>query len=271
VQRPFLTLVIPARNEEKRLPDSLQKIGDFLRRQPYQSEVLVVENGSTDDTSGVVQRFGTLLSPEDPFTIELLHSAPGKGAAVKTGMLVGKGDFLFICDADLSMPIEEVEKFLPPNIDPQRFDVAIASREIAGAIRYDEPAYRHLMGRVFNFIVRKLIVPGIEDTQCGFKCFTHNAAQEIFPHQTINGWGFDPEVLYIARVRGLCLVEVPINWYYMAESRVNPIRDTINMLREVLRIRRNGQRGIYNKVAAPAADGRQRTTDSGRLKADGGQ
>jgi dolichyl-phosphate beta-glucosyltransferase len=261
VQRPFLTIVIPARNEEKRLPDSLQKIGDFLRRQPYQSEVLIVENGSTDDTSGVVQRFGTLLSPDDPFTVELLHSAPGKGAAVKTGMLVGKGDFLFICDADLSMPIEEVEKFLPPNIDPQHYDVAIASREIAGAIRYDEPTYRHLMGRVFNFIVRKLIVPGIEDTQCGFKCFTHEAAQEIFPHQTINGWGFDPEVLYIARVRGLCLVEVPINWYYMAESRVNPVRDTINMLREVLRIRRNGQRGIYNKVAAPAADGRRLTAD----------
>lgn len=248
MQHPFLTVVIPAYNEENRLPDSLSKIAAFLRRQPYRSEVLVVENGSTDDTSGVVQRFGAAIRPEDPFTVELLHSAHGKGAAVKTGMLVGKGEYLFICDADLSMPIEEVQKFLPPQIAPDQYDIAIASREIKGAVRYNEPVYRHLMGRIFNFIVRTLIVPGIEDTQCGFKCFTREAAHQIFPFQTIDGWGFDPELLYIARLRGLRLMEVPINWYYMAESRVNPIRDTINMLREVLRIRRNGQRGIYQKV-----------------------
>lgn len=248
VQRPFLTVIIPAYNEENRLPESLRKIAAFLRQQPYRSEVLVVENGSSDDTSGVVQRFGATVKVSDPFTLELLHSPPGKGIAVKTGMLVGKGEYLFICDADLSMPIEEVQKFLPPQIEPNHYDVAIASREVAGAVRYDEPAYRHLMGRIFNFIVRSLIVPGIEDTQCGFKCFTYEAAHQIFPFQTIDGWGFDPELLYIARLRGLRLVEIPINWYYMAESRVNPIRDTINMVREVLRIRRNGQRGIYAKV-----------------------
>ena len=113
MQHPLLTIVVPAYNEENRLPASLPKIADFLRRQPYRSEILVVENGSTDDTSGVVQRFGATVSPGDPFTLELLHSSPGKGAAVKTGMLVGKGDYLFICDADLSMPIEEIVKFLP--------------------------------------------------------------------------------------------------------------------------------------------------------------
>jgi dolichyl-phosphate beta-glucosyltransferase len=248
VHRPFLSIIIPAYNEENRLPDSLEKIRSFLHEQPYQAEVLVVENGSTDDTSGVVQRFGATVDPAEPFTVRLLHSAQGKGAAVKTGMLVGEGDYLFICDADLSMPIEEVQKFLPPQTDQDQYDLAIASREIAGAVRYGEPFYRHLMGRVFNFVVRTLIIPGIEDTQCGFKCFTREAAQQIFPYQTINGWGFDPEVLYIARLRGLRVLEVPINWYYMAESRVNPIRDTINMLREVLRIRRNGQRGIYHRV-----------------------
>jgi dolichyl-phosphate beta-glucosyltransferase len=100
-----------------------------------------------------------------------------------------------------------------------------------------------------------LIIPGIEDTQCGFKCFTREAAQQIFPYVTINGWGFDPEVLYIARLRGLHVIEVPINWYYMAESRVNPVRDTINMLREVFRIRRNGQRGIYKKATDHATGG----------------
>ena len=189
----FLTIVIPAYNEEKRLPGSLEKIGNFLREQPYRSEVLVVENGSTDGTSDVVRDFASTVAANDPFTVELLHSAQGKGAAVKTGMLVGKGAYLFICDADLSMPIEEVSKFLPPALAAGSFDVAIASREIPGAVRYNEPGYRHLMGRVFNLIVRTLIIPGIEDTQCGFKLFTQAAANEIFPYQTINGWGFDPE------------------------------------------------------------------------------
>ncbi|MBI3958516.1 MAG: glycosyltransferase family 2 protein [Chloroflexi bacterium] len=241
-------MVIPAYNEEKRLPGTLEKIGCFLQKQPYRSEILVVENGSTDATSDVVRTFAQRVTGADPFTIELLHSDQGKGAAVKTGMLVGKGAHLFICDADLSMPIEEVNKFLPPQLPAGSFDVAIASREIPGAVRYNEPFYRHLMGRVFNFIVRSLIIPGIEDTQCGFKLFTRSAAQDIFPYQTISGWGFDPEVLYIARIRKLRLVEVPINWYYMADSRVNPLRDTVNMLREVLRVRRNGRRGIYQKT-----------------------
>ena len=129
---------------------------------------------------------------------------------MKTGMLVGEGDFLFICDADLSMPIEEIAKFLPPQQEPGGYDVAIASREIEGAVRYNEPSYRHLMGRVFNFVVRRLIIPGIEDTQCGFKMFTRTASAQVFPHQTIDGWGFDPEVLYISRCRGLRVIEVPI-------------------------------------------------------------
>lgn len=248
VSRPFLTIIIPAYNEAKRLPDSLTRIATYLRSQNFTTEILVVENRSTDETSAVVRDFARSVAASDPFTLELLHSAPGKGAAVKTGMLVGKGEYLFICDADLSMPIEEVEKFLPPQQEKNGFDVAIASREIAGAVRHNEPFYRHLMGRVFNHVVQKLIMPGIEDTQCGFKMFTREAAAQVFPHQTIDGWGFDPEILYISRIRGLHLVEVPINWYYMAESRVNPILDTINMVREVLRIRVNGLRGIYEQV-----------------------
>lgn len=253
-QSPFLSIIIPAYNEEHRLPGSLEKIRRFLHTQTYRSEVLVVENGSTDDTSGVVQRFRASVDPEEPFSVHLLHSVPGKGAAVKVGMLAGKGDYLFICDADLSMPIEEVNKFLPPQMDVSQYDVAIASRETPGAVRYNEPTYRHVMGRVFNFVVRTLIIPGVDDTQCGFKCFTRAAAQQIFPYQTINGWGFDPEVLYIARLRGLNLIEVPINWYYMTESRVSPIRDTINMVREVLRIRQNGRRGVYERKSRPGGE-----------------
>ena len=248
MSRPFLTIIVPAYNEAQRLPHSLTKIATFLRAQSFTTEILVVENRSTDETSEVVRNFAQTVAASDPFTLELLHSAPGKGAAVKTGMLVGKGDYLFICDADLSMPIEEVAKFLPPQQEPDGYDVAIASRENAGAVRYNEPFYRHLMGRVFNYVVRKLIIPGIEDTQCGFKMFTRDAAAQVFPHQTIDGWGFDPEILYISHIRGLLLVEVPINWYYMAESRVNPLVDTFTMVREVLRIRRNGLRGIYEQV-----------------------
>ena len=247
MSRPYLTIIIPAYNEEHRIPHSLKKIATFLRAQTFTTEILVVENGSTDETSAVVREFAQTVSETDPFSLELLHSARGKGAAVKTGMLVGKGDYLFICDADLSMPIEEIVKFLPPQQVPGGYDVAIASREIAGAVRHNEPAYRHLMGRVFNYVVRTLIIPGIEDTQCGFKMFTQEAAAQIFPHQTIDGWGFDPEILYISHIRELLLIEVPINWYYTAESHINPLSDTIKMLREVLRIRRNGLRGIYQR------------------------
>ena len=244
---PLLTIVIPAYNEELRLPESLGKIADFLRGQTYEAEVIVVENGSSDDTSGVVTQFqDEAMQAGDSFKVRLLHSSPGKGAAVKVGMLAGEGDFLFICDADLSMPIEEVAKFLPPQFKDSRYDIAIASRELPGSVRYDEPGYRHLMGRVFNLIVRILAVPGIEDTQCGFKCFTREAAQAIFPKQTIDGWGFDIEVLFVGRRLGYDLVEVPINWYYKDNSRISPIRDSINMVLEVLKIRRNGLRGLYD-------------------------
>lgn len=244
--RPFLSIIVPAYNEEHRLPRSLHKIADFLREQPYRAEVIVVENGSTDDTSGVVARFQTQeMGGGDHFTLRLMHSAPGKGAAVKVGMLAGDGDFLFICDADLSMPIEEIVKFLPPRFTYHSKDIAIASRELPDSVRYDEPGYRHLMGRVFNFIVRVMAIPGVEDTQCGFKCFTREAAQEIFPLQTINGWGFDIEVLFIGLRHGYDLVEVPINWYYMENSRISPIRDSVNMVLEVLKIRRNHWRGLY--------------------------
>jgi dolichyl-phosphate beta-glucosyltransferase len=248
----FLTIVIPAYNEERRLPPTLHKIAAFLRRQSYTSEVLVVENGSTDDTTGVTAAFiQQEVRADDPFCVDLLHSSPGKGAAVRHGMLHGQGEYLFICDADLAMPIEEIAKFLPPTLKRGFFDIAIASREAPGAQRIDEPAYRHVMGRVFNLLVRVLAVPGIQDTQCGFKMFTREAMQATFPLQRLDGWSFDVEVLYIARLQHLRLVEIPIRWYYQTDSRVRPVQDTINMVRELLRIRRNGRRGIYTQAAEP--------------------
>lgn len=259
LQRPFLSIIIPAYNEEARIQPTLQHIADFLRQQPYQSEVLVVENGSNDDTSGVVTRFcQTALDPADPFQVQLLHSSKGKGAAVKLGMLTAKGDYRVISDADLAVPIEEVTKFLPPGLDPRTFDIAIASREAPGAVRNGEPFYRHLMGRVFNFLVRFLAVPGIQDTQCGFKCFSKAATELVFPLQRIDGFGFDPEVLHIATRHGLHLVEIPVNWYYGHNSKVRPIQDTIDMVAELIKIRLNGRRGYYGR-RQPIDDGQTTT------------
>lgn len=254
-QRCFLSIIIPAYNEERRLPPSLYKIAEFLREQPYRAEVVIVENGSRDNTSAAVENFiATEVKPNDPFEVHLLHSAKGKGNAVKTGMLAGKGDFLFMCDADLAMPIEEISKFLPPTLPEKSYDIAIASREAPGAVRYEEPGYRHLMGRVFNFLVRLFAVSGIQDTQCGFKCFTRTAAHTIFPLQRIDGWGFDVESLYIGQRKGMRLVEVPIRWYYQSDSRIRPGADTVNMVRELLKIRRLGRSGVYDQATVPSVN-----------------
>ncbi len=238
-ERPLLSIVIPAYNEENRLPDSLEQVTEFVRAQPYRAEVIVVDNNSTDRTGEIARSF----SERFPFVRVLYEPQQGKGAAVKTGMLAGEGEYLFICDADLSMPIQEVNKFLPPQLEG--YDIAIGSREAPGAVRYDEPAYRHLMGRVFNLIVQLIAVPGLRDTQCGFKCFRREVAHDLLPAQTMTGWSFDVELLFIARRRGYKIVEVPIHWYYRSHSRVHPIRDSINMLRDVIRIRLNGWRGMY--------------------------
>jgi dolichyl-phosphate beta-glucosyltransferase len=203
--------------------------------------VLVVDNASTDRTSEIVRQ----VASEYPI-VSLLHQpVRGKGAAVRKGMIEGRGSYLFIYDADRAMPVDEISKFLPPVLSD--YDVAIASREVDGAVRYNEPWYRHLMGRIFNLVVRLLAVPGIQDTQCGFKCFRREVARDIFSTQRVDGWAFDVEVLYIALKRGHRVVEVPISWYYGEGSRVSPLRDSWNMLWEVARIRRNGRAGLYDR------------------------
>lgn len=241
VERPLLTIIIPAYNEEHRLPHSLQQVLSFAESQPYSVEVLVVDNNSADRTAEIVRT----AAAEHPILTLLYQPVQGKGAAVRKGIPAGRGEYLFICDADLAMPIEEVTKFLPPALSD--YDVAIASREVPGAVRHDEPWYRHLMGRVFNLLVRSLAVPGIQDTQCGFKCFRRQAALDLFAAQTIDGWAFDVELLHVARRRGYKIVEVPVNWYYGTNSRVSPLRDSWNMLREVLLIRRNSRKGLYDR------------------------
>jgi len=238
--RPLLTLVIPAYNEQERLPASLSKIEAFIAEQDFGVEVIVVDNNSSDDTTQVASDFADRHS----YARVLHQPVQGKGAAVKKGMLEGTGDYLFICDADLSMPIEEVVKFLPPQMNG--YKVAIGSRELPDSVRIGEPEYRHIMGRVFNFIVRVLAIPKIHDTQCGFKSFEHKAAKQVFERQTIDGFGFDVEVLFIAQKLGFAIEEVPITWYHIVGSKVSPVRDTIRMFSEVLRVRWNGWRGMYD-------------------------
>lgn len=237
----LLSLIIPAFNEGRRLPDTLPQLIEFASSQSYNAEIIIVDNNSTDDTGPIAKGF----AEDNPSVKVLFEPRQGKGAAVRKGMLAASGDYLFMADADLSMPIIEVSKFLPPRLSD--YDVAIASREVDGAVRYDEPGYRHLMGRVFNFVVKVLAVPGFEDTQAGFKCFRREVALDILESQTINGWAFDVELLFIAHRRGYRIVEVPINWYYRSNSRINPLSDAIDMVREVVGIRLNGWRGLYNR------------------------
>lgn len=237
---PLLSIIMPAYNEQDRLPASLEKIDSFVASQTFDIELVLVNNNSSDSTQQIADDFAA----EHPYTVVLTQPIQGKGAAVRMGMLEASGEYLFICDADLSMPIEEVRKFLPPVLTD--FDVAIGTREGPGAQRIGEPEYRHIMGRVFNLIVRVLAVPKIHDTQCGFKSFTRSAAHDVFSRQTITGFGFDVEVLYIALRQGYVVKEVPITWYHIPGSKINPIRDTINMFAEVLRVRMNGWRGVYN-------------------------
>lgn len=240
MQTPFLSIIIPAFNEAARLPETLEQIDQFLSTQAFSFEILVVENGSTDDTLQIAQG----LQKKIPHLKVMREEIRGKGWAVRQGMLAAQGEFRFICDADLSMPIEDVLRFIPPQL--QDSPIAIASREAPGAVRYDEPEYRHLVGRIFNLLVRLMLLKGLNDTQCGFKCFRADAAQRIFPLVSITGWTFDVEALFIGRKLGYPIVEIPIHWYYKSHSRVKVLRDSITMGLDLVKIRLNGFLGNYN-------------------------
>lgn len=240
---PLLSLILPAYNEECRLPRTLRAIRRFLAKQPYTAEVIVVDDGSADGTAALVER-RALRWPE----LRLVRTPHrGKGSAVRAGLLASCGAYCFLCDADLSMPIGELVKFVPP----QHADGAlvIASREALGARRYNEPSHRHVMGRVFNALVRAMALPGVQDSQCGFKCLPGDLARQLAAAMTIDGWGFDVELLYVARLWGHQIVETPIAWHYAPSSRIHPLRDSWRMTREVMRVRRNARLGIYTRPA----------------------
>ena len=243
VSTPFLSIIIPAHNEETRLPPSLTEIDSYLRQQTYDAEVIIVENGSVDRTHEVALKFASTL--EYVSVIQSPDNLRGKGLAVKQGMLQARGQWRFICDADLSMRIDDLAQFLPPAANG--YDLLIASREAPGARRVDEPEYRHLIGRVNNFIIKLAALNDFEDTQCGFKMFSRDAAEDLFGVQRMNGIGFDVELLFIAKRRGYKIKEVPITWYYDSYSTMKLWDDSVKMLREILEIRQNWRRGVYAK------------------------
>jgi glycosyltransferase involved in cell wall biosynthesis len=236
----FLSIVIPAHNEESRLPGTLEQVFAFLKEQSFSAEVLVVENDSSDRTLEIAQGF----AKQHPNLRVIQNDWRGKGLAIQRGIKEALGEYVFLCDADLSMPIEEISKFLPPQL--QNIDVAIASREAPGAVRYNEPYYRHFTGRVFNTLIRFLVLPGLQDTQCGFKCLRAEVARDVVPYQTLTGWAFDVELLFITRRHGYNIIEIPIDWYYNTDSKISVIRDSLRMFLDLLAIRSNARRGLYD-------------------------
>lgn len=242
---PRLSIVIPAYNEAKRIWRSLQMLRHHLHSSRLDWEVRVVDDGSIDGTAAIVASVA-----RDDWRVTLQREPHrGKGGAVRAGMLAlaGRAELCFLCDADLSMPVRELSRFLDKV--PRDCDIAIGSREGESARRVGEPFYRHAMGRVFNALVRKSVLPGIHDTQCGFKMFTARAARAVFSAATIPGWAFDIEVLAIARTQGWRICEVPIEWHYGTESKVAPVRDSYRMLRDLWTIHANTRRGIYRASA----------------------
>ncbi|HEU4329206.1 MAG TPA: glycosyltransferase [Roseiflexaceae bacterium] len=257
--RPLLSLVIPAYNEERRLPTTLRAVLDYLGRQSYPSEVLIADDGSTDRTAELVEQ----IAAEHPSVRLLRLDHRGKGFAVRAGALAAAGRYVLLCDADLAVPIDEWEK-LHQALEGG-YAVAIGSREGLGARRLGEPWYRHLMGRVFNLIVQVVAVGGIQDTQCGFKAFTRAAAQDLFQRvrlygddaQVVRGaavTAFDVEVLFLARKRGYPIREVPVLWHYGEETKVSPLRDSYRNFRDVLAVRWNAVRGRYQGLDVPLAE-----------------
>lgn len=229
-----LSVVIPAYNEGKRIESTLEKILDYFRGQKTSFEIIVVDDGSKDRGGEIFRSF----SKNYPEVKILRHRINlGKGAAVKTGVLEAKGDYILFSDADLSTPIEEVEKLLL-GVKEEEHDIAIASRGLPGSkIVVSQPWYRQLVGRFFPLLVHLLVFKDVKDTQCGFKLFKRDVARELFSSQKITGFSFDVETLYLAKKRGYRIKEVPVVWFNSRESQVRILRDSFLMLKDLWRIR----------------------------------
>jgi glycosyltransferase involved in cell wall biosynthesis len=236
------SIVIPAYNEGARIAASLDRVLAHIREKGWDAEVLVVNDGSRDDTIAIVQR----AAAGDP-CVRLLENPGnrGKGYSVRNGMLQASGDILLFSDADLSSPIEEADKLFAALASGA--DIAIGSRWLQSELQTQrQPLYRQVFGRIFNLLLRVTLGLKFTDTQCGFKAFTRKAALTIFPLQKIERWGFDPELLYLANRFGLRVAEVPVSWAHDEGTRINPLTDGTRMFLEMLKIRWYGISGEYS-------------------------
>ena len=255
--QPYLSVVIPAYNEQARIASTIKALVDYLTiwstEIPDRTwELIVVSDGSTDSTARIVSEIAE--SDDRVRLIDAPHG--GKGAAVRRGMDEASGAWRFLCDADLSMPAENLGRFFAgtgqssgahDNDGQPEFDVSIGSREASGARRFDEPRSRHIKGRLFNYAVKVLALRGIEDTQCGFKLFSAESATKLFPHQSLDGWAFDVELLVMAKKAGFSVGEVPIDWYYAEGSKMTLTRGVLAVL-DVARVGMNNLFGQYKVV-----------------------
>ena len=242
--RPYLSVVVPAYNEAARIQETLERLREYFERQTYRWSVTVVSDGSTDGTDAVVTAF---VRTAAHFTLEAYTPNRGKGYAVRRGMLAAEGDLVLFTDADLATPIEELEKLFK-QID--RVPIAVGSRPLKESwLERRQPWYRELLGRLSNKLVQLLGVPGIHDTQCGFKLFRREAARQIFRCVKLDGYGFDFESLMIARDLGLEVAEVPIRWAHQDGSKVVLWRDAPRALVDLLRLRLMGRRGRLRRRA----------------------
>ena len=232
-----VSLVIPAYNEEKRLPGTLARIGDYLRsRATEEWEVIVVDDGSSDRTAEVARRCAATLPV--PIQVVVLGRNRGKGAAIREGVGRTLGDRVLLSDADLSTPIEEWER-----LRDSEAPIAIGSRALDEAtVRRPQAWYRRAVGKLFNRIVRALSVRGIRDTQCGFKLFAGETARELFAAARVDRFAYDVEILAIAQARGIAIAEIPVLWFNSPESKVSVFRDLVPTVRDLLRIRRRVRR-----------------------------
>ncbi|HUG16525.1 MAG TPA: dolichyl-phosphate beta-glucosyltransferase [Thermomicrobiales bacterium] len=248
--RPRLSIVIPAYNESERLPTTLKAIDEYVTASGETTEIIVAEDGSEDNTLSVARAF---VSRDASYhVLPLPHR--GKAAAVRSGILMARGEHVLFTDADLSTPIEYASRLVRALDDGA--DVAIGSREGAGATRVSEPGYRHVMGRAFNLMVRLVAVPGIDDTQCGFKAFRRDVAADLFGRARLHVGGgvvrgarvtgFDVEILHLARRRGYTVAQIPVFWEHVSGSKVHPLRDSFRMATDVARVRLNAMLGRYD-------------------------
>jgi len=243
---PTYSIVLPAYNERERIAGTLDRILAHATERGWKVEVIVVNDGSSDDTAEIVGEY-TRKHP----ALRLLDNPGnrGKGYSVRNGMLQARGDVLLFSDADLSSPIEEADKLFAAIA--KGADIAIGSRWLDRQLQIRrQPLHRQLFGRIFNLALRIILGLQFRDTQCGFKAFTRRSAQAIFPLQKIERWGFDPELLYLARKFGFAVSEVPVAWSHREGTRINPLRDGIRMFGEILRIRWYALKGNYRPSAA---------------------